>query len=354
MSLPIAIAATSISPRATIPRPSPTTAPSIDLVADAKAYYNRGVAYTAINKLDEAVEDYTAAIKLDPKDPSGYFNRGVVLHRQGKTAQGISDLDEAIRLDENDPSGPLNRGLLFLSLGFHDKALADFDHTIALDAKNVDAYINRGYTLHSQGQYDLAIKDFTKAIEISPETPWRIAIAAIPLPRTRVRPGHADLDHAIELEPGQAQFYNNRGTVHGDQNDHSKAIADFSKAIELQPKFASALGNRGPSIISSATRPRPVPTSWPPWKSIPIDQRAFLKNIARSRRRRLAATRQPAASRFAGASRLNKHFPNHIPLFSPTSPWLKVIWSKILSINRVRVRCVQVVALLLLVKGASS
>jgi tetratricopeptide (TPR) repeat protein len=85
---------------------------SIEAKEDAKTYFNRGLAYMSKNDLANALEDYGAAIKLEPTAASPYINRGLLLQRMGKTAQGLNDMSEAFKLDANDPSILLNRGLL--------------------------------------------------------------------------------------------------------------------------------------------------------------------------------------------------------------------------------------------------
>jgi len=50
---------------------------------------------------------------------------------------------------------------------------------------------------------------------------------------------------AIQLNPEDAEMYNNRGLVYHAQNDYNKAIADLTKAIQLNPNFAVAYYNRG-------------------------------------------------------------------------------------------------------------
>lgn len=39
--------------------------------------------------------------------------------------------------------------------------------------------------------------------------------------------------------------YNNRGIAYRNNQQHEKAIIDFTRAIELSPKYANAYTNRG-------------------------------------------------------------------------------------------------------------
>ena len=55
----------------------------------------------------------------------------------------------------------------------------------------------------------------------------------------------AGFDHAIELNPGFVDAYNNRGVAYQNQGDLDRAITDFDKAIDLNPNYTTAYNNRG-------------------------------------------------------------------------------------------------------------
>ena len=55
----------------------------------------------------------------------------------------------------------------------------------------------------------------------------------------------ADFSKVLELDPFNAQAYNNRGHIYYKKDELNMAIADFDKAIELDTKYARAYANRG-------------------------------------------------------------------------------------------------------------
>lgn len=55
----------------------------------------------------------------------------------------------------------------------------------------------------------------------------------------------ADLDKAIELKPGDAGSYVDKGTIFTRKENYEAAIEQFSKAIELNPNYALAFYSRG-------------------------------------------------------------------------------------------------------------
>ncbi|MFN0141629.1 MAG: TonB family protein [Pyrinomonadaceae bacterium] len=55
----------------------------------------------------------------------------------------------------------------------------------------------------------------------------------------------ADLDKALELRPGDAGSYVDKGTIFTRKENYEAAIEQYSKAIELNPNYALAFYNRG-------------------------------------------------------------------------------------------------------------
>lgn len=64
----------------------------------AKAYNNRGAAYILKKQYDLAIADFTKAIELDPKNGKAYHNRAIVYSYQGETDKALQDLQKARRL----------------------------------------------------------------------------------------------------------------------------------------------------------------------------------------------------------------------------------------------------------------
>src|SRR3546814_15242600 len=55
----------------------------------------------------------------------------------------------------------------------------------------------------------------------------------------------SDLDHAIKLDPHDANAHMHRGIAFGRKGMDEKAVADYDRAVELDPDYAEAYYNRG-------------------------------------------------------------------------------------------------------------
>jgi tetratricopeptide (TPR) repeat protein len=63
----------------------------------------RGHLHSQRGEYDQAIQDLSQAIRLDPQSAFPYVNRGVAYDETGKHDLAIADLTEAIRLDPRLP-----------------------------------------------------------------------------------------------------------------------------------------------------------------------------------------------------------------------------------------------------------
>src|ERR1051326_3921522 len=61
------------------------------------AYLNRGFAYNRKWHFDQAIQDFNAALKLNPELPEAYADRGVAYHQKGDIDQAIADFNQGDR-----------------------------------------------------------------------------------------------------------------------------------------------------------------------------------------------------------------------------------------------------------------
>ena len=192
----------------------------------ARAYMNRGNAWRGKNDLDQAIDDYTEAIRLDPKFALAYGNRGYAWQTKGDLDRAIADYDEAIRFEPN-AIRYTNRGLAWQQKDDLERAIADYTEAIRLDPRYVLAYNNRAGAWANKGELERAIADLTEALRLDP------------LPKS---------DKNINV-------YYNRGFTWQAKGELERAIADYSEAIRLDPKNFPAIFARGRANLFAGALP---------------------------------------------------------------------------------------------------
>ena len=114
--------------------------------------YNRGVDHDEVIQRDDAIADYTEAIRLNPKYTEAYCKRGGVYSMKGQRDDAIADYTEAIRLNPKYTEAYYGRAFTYSKKGEYDKAIADCTIAINLDPTCAKAYAIRGYVYHKKGE----------------------------------------------------------------------------------------------------------------------------------------------------------------------------------------------------------
>lgn len=80
-------------------------------------YFQRALASERLNKIDQAIADYTVCITIDPQYAAAYFNRAGLYTMQGNPNAALADLGKAIQLDPTNMSFRANKALVLRSTG---------------------------------------------------------------------------------------------------------------------------------------------------------------------------------------------------------------------------------------------
>ncbi len=135
----------------------------------AKIAFYEGNANVTLEKYEEAIEDYTRAIDLNPQYAEAYNNRGIANRHLVKFEEAIEDYNKAIKLNPQLVTPYYNRGTAKATLGKRQEAIEDYNKVIKLNPKYVEAYYERGLANHALGKHEEAIEDYTEAIDLNPK-----------------------------------------------------------------------------------------------------------------------------------------------------------------------------------------
>lgn len=211
----------------------------------ARDHFRRGLRADKGGHKQEAIQEYTKAIEMDPQYASAYNNRGILHKESGDHQKALEDYNKAIELNPNYAIAYLNRGNLYFDLGDFPKALQDYNKALELNPNYVIAYNNRGNLYRSLKDYLKAIEDYGKAIELEPNYAaayhGRGIVYHISGDRQKAL---KDYDKAIELDPNCEIAYLNRGILYANLAKYQKAVKDYAQAIQLKPQYRAAYQNR--------------------------------------------------------------------------------------------------------------
>jgi tetratricopeptide (TPR) repeat protein len=216
----------------------------------ANAYNNRGNLVMDGGNHPAAMIDYDKAIELDPTNALFYNNRGLLkFHNKiwRDYDDAIADFSEAIRLKPDYDQPYLNRGAAYSAKNDYAAAIADYTEAIRLNPTLASAYYNRGICRKELGELDEAIADYQTAARYAPDDPTIYNNLGIVYSlKGDALQAVVNFSRSILLKNPEMHLpYFNRANVQFDQQNYQTAIEDYSEAIRHNPQFASAYLSRG-------------------------------------------------------------------------------------------------------------
>ena len=208
------------------------------------AHFNLGTALFAEDKVDEAVGEYTKALKIWPSYPDAHNNIGVALHRQGHMEEAITHYEETLRTKPKHITAHLNMAQALVGIGKLDEALVHCSEAILIDPTYGAAYNIMGIIMAKLNKMDKAVEYLSSAIDLCRKCyePYNNLGRVLTL-QGKFDKAIEHLQKAIELRSDYAEAYNNLGFVLVRVGSLEKALYYTTSALHFKPDYPKARAN---------------------------------------------------------------------------------------------------------------
>jgi protein O-mannosyl-transferase len=129
---------------------------------------NLGSALEANGDFDDALIQYHAAIRLNPKSYQAYSNIGKILFAQGRLGEALDYCAKAVQTNPGRATLHNNLGIVLGELGRFDEATNAFFNAVRLDSDYAPPQFQTGKVLLKQGRDIEAMPHFHAALQIDP------------------------------------------------------------------------------------------------------------------------------------------------------------------------------------------
>lgn len=156
--------------------------------------------------LNNALSEFTLAIKNAPDYYQAYNNAGKILFELGRIPEAESYFNKAIALKPDYSDAVENLGRVLFAKNKPDEAINKYKRSIFLNSKNSSAYYHLGEAFIAKGAYSEAIKQ---------------------------------LHTSLYLFPNSAPVHNMLGKAYEMQGNEAAAITEYKKAVMIKPEYTS-------------------------------------------------------------------------------------------------------------------
>ena len=204
------------------------------------AHLNLGVVYEKEGRLDEAMREYRAALKLNPRREHTHSNIADLLDLTGQPQAALAEYEAALKLNPNSVLTHLNLGTLRVELGQFAEAAAEFAEAARLDPADARPPYENAKRLLKQGRDAEAVMELRRALQLDADNFKMLAYTARVLAADEtagIRDGATALalaNQANDLTGGEQPFVLDAlGMACAENRDFTNAIVCAQKAVEL-------------------------------------------------------------------------------------------------------------------------
>jgi len=204
----------------------------------ALKYKEKGNAEFKLGNHGKAIEYYTYATELDPKNPVFFTNRSTAYFKMKKYEKSLRDANKAIKCDPKWAKGYYRKGVVLMEMNNYEEALKDLDQAVKLIPSNssfvqaaaackakifksmsaAEIIKSEANTMFKQGQIEEAVKKYTQGIAACKDDAK---------------------DNLVK-----ADLYANRAACHRQLYASKKVVSDCTEALKYNPNHVKALIRR--------------------------------------------------------------------------------------------------------------
>ncbi|MBN1847430.1 MAG: tetratricopeptide repeat protein [Deltaproteobacteria bacterium] len=202
---------------------------------NADAFYSRGWLHAYDGQFQNALKDYSEAIRIHDQYADAYFNRGMVNVKLNRLSQAVSDFSRVVEITPGAVDGYCNRGNAYLKMGQVDQAIGDYTEALKRAPEDADIYYNRAMAYMEKEDRQKAEEDLRAASRLGLEEAKKILETMVKASETPIpslaAPGHQG---AIQKD------IENREDI-GKTVEKSPAPAAGAPGKTVQPKVESRI-----------------------------------------------------------------------------------------------------------------
>jgi tetratricopeptide (TPR) repeat protein len=206
-----------------------------------RARTNLGQAMQQMGRVQEAVEQYQEALRLDPKNADAHVDMATVFLAQGKPQEAAAECQEVLRTMPRYLGAYVNLGNALFQMGNVTNAIEEYTQALQINPDFIEARTDLGSALGQLGETEAAIDQWNKALQLDPNyIQARANLGTAFLRLGRVTEAAEQWQRVIESQPHYAEAHHNLGVCLERSGRVREARGEYEMALQLQPRLVAA------------------------------------------------------------------------------------------------------------------
>ena len=196
----------------------------------------QGTILAQLQRYDEAVTRYQAALTLAPEEASYHHDLGAVLALLKRHEEALASYTEALRLRPAYASALRHQGRLYHELKRYEEAVISYNASLALDTSDPNAFAGLCASLMELKRYTEALALVDEALVLHPLKMLLLYKAVILYHLFDYGAALATADQALAMDTSAADSWSHRGYILMAMRRHAEARACYDQALLLNPE----------------------------------------------------------------------------------------------------------------------
>lgn len=200
----------------------------------ATYHANLGDVYCELEQPGDAAKRYLDAVKYDPENDSYHYRLAGVYYDQGKFELAIKEYEAAVAINDQSSVYHSNLGDAYRQMDKLDKAARAYELAIELDESNASYHVRLADVYHRQGNLEGAVIKYSEAIRLNEENPaYHYGLAQVYRAQDKLPEAIQSYQTAIERNPDYGDAYCGLGLAYQESNQRQDAIEALRQCLEV-------------------------------------------------------------------------------------------------------------------------
>jgi protein O-GlcNAc transferase len=209
----------------------------------------QGVALAEAGRIAEAVEQFRAALELDPAYPEAVYHLALADERAGRTDEAMALAENALRLSSDFTAARYLLAACCRKRGDFEGELHLLEKVAASAPDFAEARYNYGLGLQREQRFVEAVEELRAAARLDPKNGRYVLALGVALANRNNDEALGVLRAAVELAPSDAEAHYNLALALAASGAATEAIREFEGAVRFNPRHAGARRGLGITLM---------------------------------------------------------------------------------------------------------